>query len=191
MPKCNDCGHDEKLGPGIHIKIGPMRGGKTRRVVEMLFAGNYEDVIALRPSSDTRDDHAALVSRNDAMWKASRFSTLAALADIGASHKTIVIDEVHLIESLEATAVDVVKLFVRWAAQGKTIILSGLLTDATREPFAITAAALLHADTVEVLHAECRCGDRALYSKRLVESDAKFLVGDAEYEPRCGRCFDE
>jgi len=77
------------------------------------------------------------------------------------------------------------------ANKGIRVIVAGLDMDFLGKPFGPMPAIMAIAESVTKVHAVCvRCGNPALYSYRLVASEAKILLGEKEtYEPRCRICY--
>ena len=69
--------------------------------------------------------------------------------------------------------------------------MAGILFDHERECFRTTELMMRDADNVLIFKSACcLCGDDAIYSKRLSDSQDRFFVGGAEsYQPRCEKCF--
>ena len=77
------------------------------------------------------------------------------------------------------------------ARRGARVIIAGLDQDYTGKPFEPMPQLLAVAEYITKTHAICvRCGQPANYSQRIVEQDARVVVGAADaYEARCRRCF--
>ena len=75
---------------------------------------------------------------------------------------------------------------------GKRVIVAGLDTDYRGRPFEPMPRLLAIAEEITKLLAICmRCGNPAVHTQRLVESDELIVVGaSGTYEARCRRCFE-
>ena len=104
-----------------------------------------------------------------------------------------------LIESVEVVGIDEAQFFdaslVSLANElvrlGRRVILAGLDTTFTGEPFAPIPDLLAIADEVTKLSAVCmQCGAPAVHTQRLGSNQSLVLVGAAGvYEARCRACF--
>jgi thymidine kinase len=77
------------------------------------------------------------------------------------------------------------------ANDGKRVLIAGLDMDYLGRPFEPMPQLMAIAEYVTKLHAICtESGMMAHYSQRVVESDNRILVGEADaYEPRARHCF--
>jgi len=75
---------------------------------------------------------------------------------------------------------------------GKRVIVAGLDTDYRGRPFEPMPRLLAVAEEITKLLAICvRCGNPAVHTQRLVDSEELIVVGATEmYEARCRRCFE-
>jgi thymidine kinase len=75
---------------------------------------------------------------------------------------------------------------------GKRVIVTGLDTDYRGRPFEPMPRLLAIAEEITKLLAICvRCGNPAVHTQRLVESEELIVVGaTGMYEARCRRCFE-
>jgi len=75
--------------------------------------------------------------------------------------------------------------------RGLRVIVAGLDRDFRGRPFEPMRQLMAIAEYVDKTLAVCmRCGAPANRSQRLVEQDARVVVGGAgQYEARCRRCF--
>src|SRR5271165_6374127 len=87
---------------------------------------------------------------------------------------------------------EVVDVCTKLANLGKRVIVTGLDTDYLGRPFEPMPRLLAVAEEIVKLLAICvRCGNPAVHTQRLVESDELIVVGAGEaYEARCRRCFE-
>jgi len=103
------------------------------------------------------------------------------------------IDEIEVIGVDEAQFLGnaLVKLANELVHRGKRVILAGLDTSFTGEPFEPVPHLLAIADEVIKLSAVCmQCGAPAIHTQRLGSNQALVVVGAAGvYEARCRACF--
>jgi thymidine kinase len=78
-----------------------------------------------------------------------------------------------------------------WVEAGKDVYVAGLSGDFQRKPFGVISSLIPHADRIQVKQALCMaCGEPAAFSKRVVCSDEKLLVGGKDqYVAACRRHF--
>jgi thymidine kinase len=86
----------------------------------------------------------------------------------------------------------VVEVCTQLANLGKRVIVAGLDTDYRGRPFEPMPRLLAVAEEITKLLAICvRCGNPAVHTQRLVESEDLVVVGGGGmYEARCRRCFE-
>jgi thymidine kinase len=71
----------------------------------------------------------------------------------------------------------------------KTIICSGLNGDFNKKPFKQLYQLIPEADDIIYLNAKCKCGNKASFSRRIIESDEQILIGASEsYVSTCREC---
>jgi thymidine kinase len=87
---------------------------------------------------------------------------------------------------------EVVEVCTKLANLGKRVIVTGLDTDYLGRPFEPMPRLLAVAEEIVKLLAICvRCGNPAVHTQRLFESDELIVVGASEmYEARCRKCFE-
>src|SRR5207237_8081660 len=87
---------------------------------------------------------------------------------------------------------EVVEVCTNLANLGKRVIVAGLDTDYRGRPFEPMPRLLAIAEEITKLLAICvRCGNPAVHTQRLVESDELIVVGaGGAYEARCRRCLE-
>jgi len=85
-----------------------------------------------------------------------------------------------------------VDVCTKLANLGKRVIVAGLDTDYRGRPFEPMPRLLAIAEEITKLLAICvRCGNPAVHTQRLVESEELIVVGaSGAYEARCRRCFE-
>ena len=176
---------------GIFMFIGPMFSGKTtsmmRKIEREAFAG-FPGLIVRH----------GLDSRTEAMQTHDSFGILEE-RDQRAGIRTVVVKSLAEVkfEGERVVGVDEGQFFDdlvlcdRWADEGKTIYVSALDGDDTREIFQSVSQLIPKADRVKKLRAVCKfCGVDAPFSTCLVPKTEQVLVGGGEiYAAVCRRCF--
>jgi len=87
---------------------------------------------------------------------------------------------------------EVVDVCTKLANLGKRVIVAGLDTDYRGRPFEPMPRLLAVAEEITKLLAICvRCGNPAVHTQRMVDSEELIVVGASDsYEARCRRCFE-
>jgi thymidine kinase len=100
--------------------------------------------------------------------------------------------EVIGIDEAQFLGEEIVEVCTRLANLGKRVIVAGLDTDYLGRPFEPMPRLLAVAEEITKLLAICvRCGNPAVHTQRLVESEELVVVGATGiYEARCRRCFE-
>lgn len=180
--------HPRKAG-WIEVICGSMFSGKTeeliRRVNRAVIA--QQRVIIFKPAMDTRYDEVQVVSHNRNAVLSKPVQQVSEILEQAEGYDVIAIDEAQFLEE------GLIEVCMQLANAGRRVIVTGLDMDFRGKPFGIMPALMSVAEYVTKLHAICmRCGGLASFSFRLVESDAKVLLGEkGEYEARCRTCFVE
>jgi thymidine kinase len=195
----------------LEVIAGPMFAGKTERLIQKLNRAKYakKRILILKPASDTRTD-AFIASRevNDDgttrhthTWPAVLISSPEDFKNELLDHEfdVLAIDEAQFFP-LDEPRTDslgwlgrAVRDLLRLRAESHLrIIVSGLDSDFSEEPFGPMPGLMALADSVEKLSAICmKCGaDNAHRTQRLSKDMSQVAVGDADsYEVRCRICY--
>jgi thymidine kinase len=178
--------------PGrIEVITGPMFSGKSEELIRRLKRARIarQRVACYKPDIDLRYHRTSIASHSAQTHEAVTVSTTehlkAALYPQLDQVEVIGIDEAQFFdEAIIALAVDLVHL-------GKRILVAGLDTTFTAEPFGPIPALMAIADEVTKLSAVCMtCGAPAIHTQRLGASQELVVVGAAGlYEARCRAHF--
>jgi len=191
----------------IELMLGPMRSNKTAELLRRAdmrrqYAGQY--VLVLKPSDDTKGGPGVVESRNpnghgrmDAVEFNSQdpWSMLPVIAEkereIGKRVECIAIDEGQFVGELF--------LFTRHLLNANhDVLVAGLDLDFRAIPFGemLNLSWLVNAygGSITECMAYCACGNRALYSQRLIGGqpapyDSPIKMPGDSYEPRCAEHF--
>lgn len=176
-----------ELGQVILI-CGPMFAGKTTGLITWMEEARSEGLRALvvKPITDTRYAVDRVVTHDGVGIDAVGLATAEELGDCVGDAKVVGVDEVHF---FDASFADGCK---QLADQGVHVICAGVDLDHRGNVFDSIAAIESIADEVIRVTAKCaRCGAVAKFTQRMVERDARIVVGGAgDYEPRCVKCFE-
>ncbi|WP_094547837.1 thymidine kinase [Rubricoccus marinus] len=171
----------------IEVVCGSMFSGKTEELIRRLRRARIarQRVALFKPAIDNRYAEDAVVSHDAsampsvAVHAADQILLLVGDADV------VGVDEVQFFGP------ELVDVCQRLARSGKRVLCAGLDQDFLGQPFEPVPQLMAVAEHVTKLHAICVvCGAPANHSQRLVASDSRVLVGEAEaYEPRCREHF--
>jgi len=178
--------------PGrIEVITGPMFSGKSEELIRRLKRAQIAKrrVVCFKPDLDIRYNRNAIASHSaqtlDALPVANVEELKAVLLPMLDSVEVVGIDEAQFFDP------SLVPLSHHLIQKGQRVILAGLDTTFTGEPFAPIPELMAIADEVTKLSAVCmQCGAPAVHTQRLGSNQSLVLVGAAGvYEARCRACF--
>ncbi len=170
---------------------GPMFSGKSEELIRRLKRARIarQRVACFKPDIDLRYHRTAIASHSSLTHDASAVTTVedlrAALFPQLDQVEVIGVDEVQFFSDA------IVTLSVELVHLGKRIVMAGLDTTFTAEPFGPVPDLMAIADEVTKLSAVCMvCGAPAIHTQRLGQSQELVVVGAAGlYEARCRAHF--
>jgi thymidine kinase len=178
--------------PGrIEVITGPMFSGKSEELIRRLKRAQIAKrrVVCFKPDLDIRYHRNAIASHSAQTLEALPVTNVDEL-------KTVLLP---MVDSVEVVGIDEAQFFDpsliplarHLMRKGHRVILSGLDTTFTGEPFAPIPELMAIADEVTKLSAVCmQCGAPAVHTQRLGSNQSLVLVGAAGiYEARCRACF--
>ena len=178
--------------PGrIELIVGPMFSGKSEELIRRLKRARIarQRVACYKPDIDLRYHRTAIASHSSHTHDACTVTNIEAL-------KAALLPGIHDIDVIgidEAQFFDdtIIPLTVELVHLGKRILIAGLDTTFSAEPFGPIPALMAISDEVTKLSAVCMvCGAPAIHTQRLGQSQELVLVGAAGfYEARCRACF--
>jgi thymidine kinase len=176
--------------PGrIEVITGPMFSGKSEELIRRLKRAQIAKrrVACFKPDLDVRYHRNAIASHSAQTLDAATVANVEELKSIP------MIDVIEVVGVDEAQFFDasLVSLANELVRMGRRVILAGLDTTFTGEPFKPLPDLLAIADEVVKLSAVCmQCGATAVHTQRLGSNQALVVVGAAGvYEARCRACF--
>ena len=177
----------------IHVITGCMFSGKTDEMLRLIrraeIAGRR--VLLVRPAMDDRTAAGAVQSRSGVTWQAE------AVADSSEIPPRVTAERASVVAIDEAQFFDdgLPEIAELLAAEGRSVLVSGLDQDFLGRPFNAMPTLLALADQVTKLSAICTvCGAEATRTQRMVggrpaaADDPLIVVGgmnDDRYEARC------
>jgi thymidine kinase len=191
----------------IELLLGPMRSNKTAELLrraEMRRQYARQCVVLLKPNDDTKGGPGLIESRNPlgrAKMEALEFPSnnpwdvLPAISElesgIGRRVECIAIDEGQFVDDLF--------LFAKHLLEANhDVLVAGLDLDFRAMPFGemlnLHWLVSAYGGNVTECMAYCACGNRALYSQRLIAGkpapyDSPIKMPGDSYEPRCGEHY--
>jgi thymidine kinase len=181
--------------PGIlEVVVGPMFSGKSEELIRRLKRARIarQRVACFKPDIDLRYHRTHIASHSEQTHEAAVVTPNAdRLRE--ALFSTRQIDEVEVVGVDEVQFFDegILPLTMELVALGKRVIMAGLDTTFTAEPFGPVPNLMALADKVTKLSAVCMvCGQPAIHTQRLGHSQELVVVGAAGlYEARCRTHF--
>lgn len=168
----------------LTIFIGCMFSGKSTALVHHASRHRAvgKSVLLINHCFDSRCSDKEVKTHDGACSVAIKASKLSDVDVDG--HDIIGIDEGQFFPDLE----EVVK---RWINEDRNVAVAGLSGDFMGRPFPNMSNILPHADNVVFKKALCmECGEPAIFSKRIIESDDVLLVGGkSAYRAVCRKHF--
>jgi thymidine kinase len=177
----------------IHLITGCMFSGKTDEMLRLIrraeIAGRR--VLLVRPAMDDRTAAGAVESRSGVSWKAKAVTDSSEIPPLVTAERAsvVAIDEAQFFDD---GLPEIAELL---AAEGRSVLVSGLDQDFLGRPFNAMPTLLALADQVTKLTAICTvCGAEATRTQRMVggrpaaADDPLIVVGgmnDDRYEARC------
>jgi len=178
--------------PGVlEVVTGPMFSGKSEELIRRLKRARIarQRVACFKPDIDLRYHRTAIASHSSQTHEATTVATVedlrAALYPQLAEVEVVGIDEVQFFDPA------IIPFALELVALGKRVLMAGLDTTFSNEPFGPVPALMALADKVTKLSAVCMvCGQSAIHTQRLGQSQELVVVGAAGlYEARCRTHF--
>lgn len=171
----------------IEVVTGCMFSGKSEELIRRLRRAQFarQQVVVFKPSLDQRysadsvDSHSGLNIRCFVVDSALQIPGLVGTAQV------VGIDEAQFFGG------ELVQICEDLANRGCRVIAAGLDQDYLGRPFEPIPQLLAVAEFITKNLAICMvCGNPADRSQRVINRDARFLVGETDaYEARCRRCW--
>src|SRR5258706_11287093 len=173
----------------IEVVVGPMFSGKSEELIRRLRRAEIarQRVQIFKPVIDARYAANEIVSHSGLGISSDNVSTAAEVLEKMQPRTEVVgIDEAQFLGE------GILDVCTKLANMGKRVIVAGLDTDYRGRPFEPMLRLLAVAEEITKLLAICvRCGNPAVHTQRLVDSEDLIVVGAmGAYEARCRRCFE-
>lgn len=173
----------------LTIITGPMFSGKSTELIRV--AGRLRSigkkVLGIVHKIDDRYAEGRIITHNGAQWYENIVIADKLEGIVVEGYDAIIVEELQFFK-------DAFEYIIKWVEElGISVICAGLDGDFERKPFGDTLRLIPYADKVIKLNALCKkCGDgtTAHFSRRVIESDDKVLVGGASsYEAVCRKHY--
>jgi thymidine kinase len=168
-----------------------MFSGKSEELIRRLKRARIarQRVLCFKPDIDLRYHRDAIASHSAQTHEALTIANVERMRETLSAQ----LNAVEVIGVDEAQFLDegVVPLTLELVHLGKRVVIAGLDTTFSGEPFGPIPALLAIADEVTKLSAVCTvCGAPAIHTQRLGSNQQVVMVGAAGvYEARCRACF--
>ena len=176
-----------EFGGSIEVICGSMFSGKTEELIRRLKRAQIArlSVEIFKPKTDNRYHESEIVSHNANTIPSTPVDNSSSILLLGSNAQIVGIDEAQFFDNELPSVCNIL------ANKGIRVIVAGLDMDFSGKPFGPMPALMATAESVTKVHAVCViCGQPALYSYRLADSETKVLIGEKEsYEPRCRKCY--
>ncbi len=179
----------QPVGVGwVEVITGCMFSGKTEELIRRVRRAQFarQSVVVFKPGIDNRYSEDSVGSHSGHRLRSFQIERAAdILAHVGDA-QVVGIDEAQFLDN------SLVEIVEGLANSGKRVIVAGLDMDYRGAPFEPIPQLLAVAEYITKNLAICMvCGNPADRSQRVVNRDARFLVGETDaYEARCRRCWD-
>jgi len=179
----------QPVGVGwIEVITGCMFSGKTEELIRRLRRAQYarQRVVVFKPGIDARYAEDSVGSHSGQRMRSFQIERAVEIPGLVGEAQVVGVDEAQFLGP------DLVGVVEELANQGRRVIVAGLDMDYQGRPFEPLPQLLAVSEYITKNLAICMvCGNPADRSQRIVDRDARFLVGETDaYEARCRRCWD-
>jgi thymidine kinase len=172
----------------IEVIAGCMFSGKTEELIRRIRRAQYarQPVVVFKPAVDVRYSEDSVGSHSGHRLRSFLVDRASDMLRLAGDARVVGVDEAQFFGD------DLVHVADTLANEGRRVIVAGLDLDYRGQPFGPMPALLATAEYIDKMLAICVvCGNPADRSQRIVDRDARVLVGEKDaYEARCRRCWD-
>jgi len=178
----------------LYFRYSPMNSGKSIHLLQT--AQNYKErgmpVLLMTSSKDVRNGEGVISSRLGLSEPAYPISNVKDLVPVEMALQTSNLCAIFVDESQFLSSDIVDKLGSLVDTYDVPIFCYGLKTDYTSALFEGSARLFAIADSITELKSICKCGRKAIFNARIIESDEQIVLGGEEtYTTMCRKCFVE
>lgn len=167
----------------IEVITGCMFSGKTEELIRRIRRAQYarQPVVVFKPGIDARYAADSLGSHSGMRLRSFNVDRAEQIPELVADAMVVGIDEGQFLGNALPAVCE------QLANDGRRVIVAGLDTDYLGRPFEPMPHLMAIAEYITKNLAICvACGNPADRSQRVVNRDARFLVGESDaYEARC------
>jgi thymidine kinase len=167
----------------IEVVTGCMFSGKTEELIRRIRRAQYarQRVVVFKPGMDVRYSEDSVGSHSGQRLRSFSVESASDIPALVGDAQVVGIDEGQFLGP------DLPAVCEQLANEGRRVIVAGLDTDYLGRPFEPMPHLLAIAEYITKNLAICVvCGNPADRSQRVVNRDARFLVGETDaYEARC------
>ena len=178
----------------LTLIIGCMFSGKTTKLIE--FSEYYrklnKKIMGINFIKNTRYDSSSIITHNKSTFNfdfelsVSKLDSII-LDEYYSSYKladVLIIDEIQFYPDAYTFINNSIN------KDNKIIICAGLNDYYNKKPFEQISFLIPEADEIHYLQAQCKCGEKASFSKKLIKTNNDILIGSSEsYIPVCRTCY--
>ena len=172
----------------IEVITGCMFSGKTEELIRRIRRAQYarQAVVVFKPGIDNRYSDNSVGTHSGQLIRSFQVERASEIPALVGGAQVVGIDEGQFLGGELLGIADTL------ANEGRRVIVAGLDQDYLGRPFEPMPQLLAIAEYITKNLAICMvCGNPADRSQRVVNRDARFLVGEADaYEARCRKCWD-
>lgn len=178
----------------LSLIIGCMFSGKTTLLLSIVkkYKDSGKNIMGINFNQNSRYNTQEIITHNQETFN---FDTKLSVSHLN----NIILDEFYsLYKASDVIAIDELQFYPDAydfiidcvTKDNKIVICSGLNGDFNKKPFKQITQLIPEADEIYHLKANCKCGKKAAFSKRIVNSTEKILIGSSEsYIPTCRECY--
>jgi thymidine kinase len=175
----------------LEVITGPMFSGKSEELIRRLKRARIarQRVACFKPDIDLRYHRSAIASHSAQTHEAVTVANTSHLRH--ALYPQILDVEVIGLDEAQFFDDAIVQFALELVHLGKRVVMAGLDTTFSGDPFGPIPALMAVSDEVTKLSAVCMvCGAPAIHTQRISKSRELVVVGAAGvYEARCRTCF--
>jgi thymidine kinase len=179
----------------LELFIGPMYSGKTTQIVQLYKKFKFigKKIIVINYIGDTRYNEnicneTNLYTHDKIKIPCISINTLNDISNIINEYEIILINEGQFFSDLFEQVINYVEKY------NKQVYICGLDGDFRRREFGDIIKLIPYCDKVtklQALCADCKNGNYASFSYRIVNDESQVLIGSDIYKPLCRSCYNK
>lgn len=178
----------------LSLIIGCMFSGKTTKLLSIVkkYKESGKIIMGVNFNKNSRYNTQKIITHNQETFN---FDSEISVSNLN----SIIIDEYYSLYKIsDVIAIDEIQFYpdaYKFVVDcvnkdNKVVICCGLNGDFNKEPFEQVSKLIPEADDIYHLKSKCKCGKDAMFSKRIIDSSEKILIGSSEsYIPTCRKCY--